>query len=208
MSPITGTVTLEYHGSSAHYPSGVSVGISALGEIDGFALSVCSQEGHITYTPSCSTDIVGQKPLAVGTPGKILVTIAIAVGVLAVHYHMGLSIFQVHHLDGGTVFQISYLFAVGAVYGLEGSGFPIGKSALHSLGTIGERLLFLVLDFAFIYSPDAIPFRIVDHGFTIRTEAHGTFPLGCIGHLPSGLMFHIGHIHITIQDKSHLLAVG
>ena len=107
-----------------------------------------------------------------------------------------------------TVFQISYLFAVGAVYRLEGSGFPIGKSALHSLCTIGKRLLFVVLDFAFIYSPDAIPFRIVDHGFTIRTEAHGTFPLGRVGHLSCGLMFHIGHIHITIQDKSHLLAVG
>ena len=138
MAAVSGAVAGKNHGLAVHYPFGVSVGVAALGEVEGFFLAIGGHKGDVGVVPSAHVEVFGQQPAAVGAPGKILVAVAIGIGILAVHGGIDFAAFEVDYTQGDTVFQIGHLFAVGAILRLETGSHAIGEAAFLGGGTIGH----------------------------------------------------------------------
>ena len=77
VAAITRTVALENHGLTVEYPFRTALAVTAVCQIVNHSGAVGLDQSDVLVVPSAHTDILREQPLAIRTPGKVLISVSI-----------------------------------------------------------------------------------------------------------------------------------
>ena len=208
MTAIAGTVALKQHGLTTQHPTGSTLVVATLGQVVHLAIAAGINQGNIITVPTACADIAGQEPLAVGTPLKPDVAIAVRVVVLTIQHGALLLGLQIDDAQFGTVLEVSHLLAIGTVLWLQRSLVGLCQSLLYQVSGIGKEFLVLILQFGLINLPYATALSTIHQTAPVGTEIHAALLLWGVGNLFGGLILNRCHKDVATHDEGHLLALG
>ena len=135
-----------------------------------------------------------------------LITIAVAILKLTIHHRAYLLAGQIQHTQRGTILKEGHLLTIRTIFRQKRRHLSVGQLLLLNICSIGEELVFLLHDAALIDLPEAITLCGIHQTAPIRTEVYAALLLWGVCDLLGGVVFHAGHIYITMKHEGHFLA--
>ena len=206
VTAVTGSVALEEHCLAVEHPFAVAVAVARIGQVVNlFAVSLYQR--NILVVPAAVADIGGEKPFAVWRPFETDVSIAVRVDVFAVEHGTDFLRFQVYDAECSSVFEESHFLAVRRVLRILRCNACFHQLLFLNVGSIGEVLFFLVLDFRLVNLPYAVALCCIDQGSAVWRETQVALLLRGVGNALGSGVFHRGNVYVAMHHESHFLGV-
>ena len=206
MTAVAGSVALEEHCLAVEHPFAVAVAVAGIGQVVNlFAVSLYQR--NILVVPAAVADIGRKKPFAVWRPFETDVSIAVRVDVFAIEHGADFLRFQIDDAECSAVFEESYFLAVRRVLRILRCNACFHQLLFLDIGSIGEVLLFLILDLRLVNLPYAIALGCIDQGSAVWRETQVALLLRCVGNALGSGVFYRSYVYVAMHHESHFLGV-